>query len=150
MLPRFKTAVQWSLQTTKKVALANFSGGVSLVLLAVFLNAYRELGVSFALHWLLAALFLALAIVLCWRFGSWKRSPIWYNSGWAWLSAGLLVGSLLLWPVRLMWGAPATGYTLSEQLPLIAHLFVASSILILAVGLWQTTRHGVDAKTEDC
>lgn len=154
MLSRLKAAAKWSFQTTKGVALARLGLGIALVLLLAVLNAWEELGLSGVLRWtligLLSVLVLALSIPGYWRRAH-PRTPIWYMPGWGWEPIGFLVGSLLLWPIRLARAPFATTYPYpsARQLPLIAHVFFGGGVFILAVGIWLTTRRGANNETEN-
>lgn len=148
MLSHLKTAVKWSFQAPPGAALARALKGVLLVALLAVLSGWRELGLPNALHWACAVLFLVLVLLRGLGLVGRERSPIWHSAGWGWLPAGSMAGSLLLWPVRLLWGALATGYTDSEQLPIIAHLLFWGCGALLAVGLYLTTRRMAREKQE--
>lgn len=147
MLSHLKAAVKWAFRTNRGHALIRLLEGVLSTAVLAVMNGGRELGLAPAFRWVGAVLFLVLLLVLSLGLDGLKR-PIWNNSGWGWYPAGLMVGGALLRPVRLLWGAPANGYTGSEQLPLIAHILFWGGASILALGVCLVARRETGSPNE--
>lgn len=147
MLSHLKAAVKWAFQADRGHALIRLLEGVLSTAALATMNGGQELGLAPAFRWVGAVLFLVLLLALSLGLDGLKR-PIWNNSGWGWYPAGLMVGGALLWPVRFLWGAPANGYTGSEQLPLIAHMLFWGGVSILALGVYLIARRETDSPSE--
>lgn len=139
MLSHLKVSGRWAFHVGAGQALLRLLEGLFLVAVLAAVNGWQELGLSPALRWVSTAVFLAGVFALSMGWDGWKR-PVWRNAGWGWLPTGLMAGGLLLWPVRHLWGAPANGYTGSEQLPIAAHLLFWGGAFLLALGLYRSAR----------